>query len=461
MNPASNSLPWFALRVKSRHEQIASTVLSGKGYESFLPSYRIRRRWTDRIKETDLPLFPGYVFCRMDTADRLPVLMSTVDNAIRTFVSHRLWLAREALRHGFAVHLAVPDGDGTPELVSAVHREGIAVHGYHLRRRGVDPFSEVRSVASLLRLYRSVKPDLIHHVRLKPVIYGGLAARAAGVHRVVGTITGLGYCFHGESFPQKALQWVIEAGLRYATGPNGQRVVFQNEDDRERLLSRHVLHAEACDLVEGSGVDIHEFSPLPAPPGAPLVVLPARMLWDKGVKEFVAAATILRAESPQGRFALVGDSDDGNPLSIPAAQLRAWADAGAVEWWGWRSDMRDTLRRAHIVCLPSYGEGCPKVLLESAAAGRAIVTTDVAGCRSIVEDGVNGFLVRARNVADLVAALRTLLSNESLRRRMGENSRRLALSRFSNDIIAGRMFGIYYRLLNDLVPESSLAGQEA
>jgi glycosyltransferase involved in cell wall biosynthesis len=177
------------------------------------------------------------------------------------------------------------------------------------------------------------------------------------------------------------------------------------------------------------------------------------MLWDKGVEEFVAAAAALRAESVPGRFALVGDSDGGNPLSIPAAQLKEWAGEGAVEWWGWRSDMPAILRRAHIVCLPSYGEGCPKVLLESAAAGRPVVTTDVAGCRSIVEDGVNGFLVRARNVADLVAALRTLLLDESLRVRMGENNRKLALARFSNEIVSQQMFSLYYALLDEAPPE--------
>ena len=385
-----------------------------------------------------------------------------VDNAIRTFVSHRLWLAREALRQGFSVHVAVPDGDSSSELVSAVEREGIVIHGYHLRRRGVNPLSEARSLASLLNLYRAVKPDLIHNVRIKPVIYGGLAARAAGIHRVVGTITGLGYSFHGESLLQKVLQRVIETGLRYAVGRNGQRTVFQNEDDLERLLSKHVLDAEACSVVEGSGVDVNEFSPQPELPAeAPLVVLPSRMLWDKGVEEFVAAATTLRAESVPGRFALVGDSDDGNPFSIPAAQLRAWAERGAVEWWGWRSDMPDILRRAHIVCLPTYGEGCPRVLLESAAAGKPIVTTDVPGCRSIVQDGVNGFLVQVRNVAALVAALRTLLLNESLRSRMGENSRKLALTRFSNEIVAQQMFSLYYALLNQAVPDWNPVDRES
>jgi glycosyltransferase involved in cell wall biosynthesis len=376
-----------------------------------------------------------------------------VDNAIRTFVSHRLWLAREALRQGFAVHVAVPDGDSAPDLVSALEGEGIVIHGYHLRRRGLNPFSEVRSVASLLNLYAAVRPDLVHNVRIKPVIYGGWAARVAGVRRVVGTITGLGYAFHGESLLHKVLQRVIGAGLRYTAGRSGQRTIFQNQDDRERILSKHVLDAKTCCVVEGSGVDVHEFSPQPPPAEVPLVVLPSRMLWDKGVEEFVAAAAALRAESVPGRFALVGDSDGGNPLSIPAAQLKEWAGEGAVEWWGWRSDMPAILRRAHIVCLPSYGEGCPKVLLESAAAGRPVVTTDVAGCRSIVEDGVNGFLVRARNVADLVAALRTLLLDESLRVRMGENNRKLALARFSNEIVSQQMFSLYYALLDEAPPE--------
>lgn len=381
-------------------------------------------------------------------------------NAIRTFVSHRLWLAREAVRRGFGVHVAVPSDGLTPDLALAVEREGIALHTYHLRRRGVGPFGELRSIAALRALYRSLQPDIVHHVRLKPVLYGGLAARMAGVHRVVDTITGLGYAFHGESLRQRVLQRVIEAGLRHCSRRDGRRVILQNADDRERLVSRRVLPAEVCDLVEGSGVDVHEFAPAPSPAGPPLVVLPSRMLWDKGVAEFVAAATVLRAECVPARFALLGDADDGNPLSIPAAQLRTWSQAGAVEWWGWRPDMPDTLRRAHVVCLPSYGEGCPKVLLESAAAGRAIVATDVAGCRGIVEHGINGFLVPPRDVAGLVGALRTLLTDEALRHRMGENSRKLALLRFSNEIVAERMFGVYSSLLGGAVGGSHPVGPE-
>jgi glycosyltransferase involved in cell wall biosynthesis len=207
------------------------------------------------------------------------------------------------------------------------------------------------------------------------------------------------------------------------------------------------VEASRSVLIRGSGVDLARYTPAPEPEGVPLVVLPARMLRDKGVEEFVAAARMLKQAGVNARFALVGDPDPENPAAISLAQLAAWREEGAVEYWGWRDDMATVFRQAHLVCLPSYREGLPKALIEAAACERALVTCDVPGCREVVSDGDNGLLVPARDSAALARALRRLIEDAGLRRALARRSRERAVAEFSLERVIADTLALYRALL--------------
>ncbi|MGH7340232.1 MAG: glycosyltransferase family 4 protein, partial [Candidatus Rokuibacteriota bacterium] len=234
--------------------------------------------------------------------------------------------------------------------------------------------------------------------------------------------------------------------------PNS-RLIVQNPDDLGFLVSERVVSAERAVLIRGSGVDTSRYVPVPEPAGVPLVVLPARMLRDKGVFEFVAAAERLKKEGVAARFALVGDPDPDSPASISAGTLKRWSERGAVEWWGWRDDMVPVFQQCHVVCLPSYREGLPKALIDAAACGRAIVTCDVPGCREVVREGENGLLVPPRDSGALAAALRRLLEDATLRRAMGERGRARAVAEFSVERVIEQTLALY----RDLLAERSAA----
>jgi len=354
-------------------------------------------------------------------------------------------LAQHLKSRGFEVHVACPR-DGS---VDAIESRGYRHHDLALARGGRNPIRELVTVSQIHRLFRSVRPDVVHLVTIKPVLYGGVVARLLRIPAVF-AISGLGYVFltHGaRARVQRALVWVA---YWLALGHRKSRVIFQNADDRDRFLAAGVVAPDRTTIIRGSGVDLSVFRPQAEPAGVPLVILPSRMLWDKGVGEFVQAARVLRDDGIEARFALVGAPGTSNPARIPVQQLQAWQDAGAVEWWGHRDDMPAVLAGAHIVCLPSYREGIPRVLIEAAACGRAIVTTDVPGCREVVRDGENGLLVPAKDPARLAAALRSLIRDAALRSRMGSAGRRLVLAELAPDIVLGQTLALYDQLVSAL-----------
>ena len=366
-----------------------------------------------------------------------------VDNDVNTFYSYRVELARAARDTGFEVHIACPPGRSAQILES----EGFQYYPVPMTRSGMKPWKELRTVLTLFRLYRKIEPDLVHHLRLKPVTYGGLAAYAARVPAVVGLLTGLGYVFTADTPKARILRKLVSFGCRTAFRHGNQRVIFQNGDDQSIFVDARILPAEKTVLIRGSGVDVQAFRPTPEPEGPPLVVLASRMLRDKGVVEFVEAATHLTAEKVRARFVLVGEVDPGNPTAISADQLRQWTNTGAVEWWGQQSDMQAVLAKSHIVCLPSLREGVPKILIEAAACGRAIVTTDAPGCREIVRHGENGLLVPVRDSRRLAEALRLLIENAPLRARMGLRGREIVVEEFSLERVVKETLNVYRELL--------------
>lgn len=319
---------------------------------------------------------------------------------------------------------------------------------WHVSRRSLNPFKELRTFLQVVRAYRREKPDLVHHFALKPVIYGGLAAQLCGEIPSVNAITGLGHVFTSPTVKMRLLRSLILQCLRWVANRKQTVIIFHNQADRAFLAKAGVVPGEESVLIRGSGVNPIGFSPEPEPNCVPLAMLPSRMLWEKGVGEFVAAAKLLRERSVRARFALVGDPDpQGNPASIPLSQLRAWADSGTVEWWGYRKDMPSVYAQANVVCLPSYAEGLPKVLTEAAACGRALVATDVPGCREVVRHGDNGLLVPVRDPEALANALSILLENPDLRARMGTRGREIALQEFSEALIIRETLELYRRLL--------------
>lgn len=337
------------------------------------------------------------------------------------FCSHRLPLAIAARDAGFEVSVATR----VNAHAEAISREGIRLIPLKLSRGGKNPLREWRTLWALFRILRNEKPDILHNVAVKPVLYGSLTARLAGTSRVVNALAGLGHLF---AIQERAsfLRNVVKLAFRFLLRGHG-RVIVQNPDDLQLLESSGAILKGQATLIRGSGVDLSRFAPSPEPPGTPIIVFAARLLWDKGVQEFVEAAKNLKKEGIEGRFVIVGAPDDENHAAIPSEQLADWAAEGMIECWGHRTDMAEILAGAILFCLPSYyGEGVPKVLLEAAASGRPLITTDMPGCREVVEDGVNGLLVQPRDIEGLTVAIKRLLSDSALRARMGQASRQRA-----------------------------------
>ena len=356
------------------------------------------------------------------------------------FVSHRLPLAVAACQAGYEVTVVTRVG----EHGHTIRNAGLRLIPIEQIRRSKYPFLEMMLVARLIAIYRRERPDIVHHVAMKPMLYGSLAARLAGVRHVVNALAGLGWLFTSES----RFAHVLGRGVRFAFRKllNRGTVIVQNPDDMQWFIDLGI-ESSRIHLIRGSGVEVKRFAPTPEPNGEPVVVLASRMLWDKGVGEFVAAARNLKQRGVAGRFVLVGDSDPANPASIPLGLLESWHAEGVIEWWGHRNDMVQVFAQSHLVCLPSYREGLPKVLLEAAACGRAIVTTDMPGCREVVSHGDNGLLVPPRNEAALADALQTLLQDPERRSRMGTRGRGRAVQEFSVDKVVAETLALYRGLL--------------
>lgn len=353
------------------------------------------------------------------------------------FCSHRLALAQAAIQAGYDVTVVTRvrmHGD-------EIKRAGLRLIELDIARSSLNPFGDARLLARLLAIYRRERPSIVHHVAMKPVLYGSLAARLSGRPHVVNALAGMGWLFTANSTTARALGPAIRWSLRRALG-SGTALV-QNPDDA-RLVEQLGVPAVHIRRIPGSGVDLARFVPPATEPGGDLVVLlHARLLRDKGVGEFVEAARALRSAGIAARFVLAGEPDPSNPSSFTPEQVARWVAEGVVEHRGWMTDIPSLLQRSHIVCLPSYREGLPKSLVEAAAAGRPIVTTDVPGCREVVVDGLNGLLVPPREWKPLAAALRRLLENAGLRREMGIRGRARAEERFGLDAIIGQTLAAY------------------
>jgi len=363
------------------------------------------------------------------------------------FWTHRLPLARAARDAGFQVGVVT----NTAASAARMREEGFDYFHHDFRRAGVHPLHDLGTVRRLAGLYSKFRPDVVHHVAMKPVIFGSIAARLAGVPATVNAVAGLGFALSSGSVVARLIRPVVRAGLRLAFAHPNSRLIVQNQDDSRYFVSERLVGTDKIRLVRGVGVCVQNFTVTPEPEGVPLIVLPSRLLRDKGVREFVAAARYVRQAGVAARFALVGTTDV-NPTSLTPSEVEAIAREGVVEVWGHRQDMRAVYRSANVVCLPSYREGLPKVLLEAAASGRAVVATDVPGCREVVRHGETGLLVPAREVEPLAGALLCLIRDRQLRRKFGAAGRLLVMQQFTEERAIDDTFAVYSELLGQPIP---------
>jgi glycosyltransferase involved in cell wall biosynthesis len=366
-----------------------------------------------------------------------------VVNADWFFISHRLPIALEARQAGFVVHIATVITDKSLSLESY----GLKVHPLGLERGSFGLINAVKTVFELRRIFISVKPDVVHLVTIKPVLLGGLVARWLKVPALVSAVSGLGYVFTAKGPVARVRRWAVIRFYSLALGHYNQTVIFQNPNDRDTLATTISLSTTKVEMIRGSGVDLKKYVFTPEFKGVPVVLLPARLLADKGVFEFVQAAKLLRAKRVSARFVLAGMVDSANPTSVSQGQLDDWVAEGVVEHWGYRTDMPQVISSANLVVLPSYREGLPKVLLEAAAGGRAVVTTNVPGCRDAIEPGLTGLLVSVRDPEHLAAAIEQLLANPEDRKAMGVAGRCLAVNEFDIRAVVDKHLAIYRRLL--------------
>jgi glycosyltransferase involved in cell wall biosynthesis len=376
-----------------------------------------------------------------------------VINHAAFFVSHRLVLALEARRRGFSVSLLSGQaGSATMErgAESILTNAGVAHMRVPFTSAGVNPVRELLALALMVRYVVRLHPDLIHCASPKGLLYGGLVARLCRTPALVLAVSGMGF-LHTDTGKRSLSRRVVSAVYRrlahFAYGHPNISVIVQNRDDRAQLVEAGPVPDAVVCLIPGSGVALDDYADAHHTCKDQIVLLPARMLYDKGVAEFVQAVRDVKTALPGWRFVLAGAADYNNPSSVSADQLGQWVKEGVVEWKGHVDDMRTMYARAAIVCLPSYREGMPKALLEAAAASCAVITTDAVGCREAVLPGESGLLVPVRDVPSLAHALQTLCGDRMLRERFGARGRQLAAERFGIDAVLTQTMTIYEKLL--------------
>lgn len=370
-----------------------------------------------------------------------------VVNHAEFFVSHRLPIALAARDSGMQVSIAT---SSTP-AVDVLEKEGFLVHRLPLEPGGMNPFKDAKLLWALVKLFRKERPDIIHQVTIKPVMYGSLAARLAKVPAVVNAMSGLGYLYINRGFKAALLRGVLTRLLRLGMCHPNLRFIFQNPDDREAFVKAGIIDLERVRIIKGSGVDPSLYCPREQMLEGPIRVLfPARLLWDKGIGEFIEAVRLLKVKYPEVRFVIVGGADENNPKVVDESVVHGWVQEGLVQWWGMRQDMPEVLAQSHIVCLPSYREGLPKVLIEAASCGLPIVSTDVPGCREIVEHEKNGLLVPAKEYQSLADAIERLILSASLREAMGNRGREMVLQEFTLDRVVEQTLELYEESLKEV-----------
>jgi glycosyltransferase involved in cell wall biosynthesis len=364
------------------------------------------------------------------------------------FISHRLPIAISAIKEGYEVHILTK----VTSQLDVLERSGIIVHNAKLSRKK-SGFYLLTELFEIFSNIKKIKPDIVHLVTIKPLLLGGLASRILRVPAVVSAIAGLGVVYTSDGFLSKVRRKLISTIYYIALSHKNQKVIFQNIDDHNRLVSTNNKLAEKSLLIPGSGVNLSLYSvkDKDKDKAIPIVMFAGRLLESKGVKEFVQAAELVNKNSLQARFILVGDIDPLHPESITELDLDQWKKDRYIEIWGYKSDMYNVIPLASVIVFPSYyGEGLPKILIEAAACGRAVITTDHPGCRDAIDPNITGLLVPVKDAQTLADSIENLISNPEKCTKMGEAGRQLAEEKFDVRYVTERHISIFKDLLKTI-----------
>lgn len=346
-----------------------------------------------------------------------------------SLVNFRGALIQEFIKQGISVHVCAPGFGEDVRTASLLSEWGVVVHDVVMNRTGINPANDFHYCVQLYKLLRQVKPQYILSYTAKPVIFGGMAAFLAGVPHRFALVTGLGYAFSDEGGGKRAFtRWVMEKLYR-ASLKRMSVVFFQNPDDQALFRQRSIIADDAGVVVNGSGVDLSEFPQSPAPSNPLVFLFVGRLLGDKGIREFISAAEMVKAKHPEAEFHIAGGIDI-NPDAITQQEVDKWVAAGVIRYLGRLDDVRPALAASSVFVLPSYREGTPRSVLEALATGRSVITTDAPGCRETVVDGYNGYLVPVRAVAELQQAMERFIEQPALLTEMAANSHDLARNKY-------------------------------
>ena len=362
----------------------------------------------------------------------------------KSFWSHRLSLALSAIDAGYDVTLV----SNFNKLESKIKNRGVNVININFVRSSKHPFTDLKNIFKLIFILRKEKPDIIHNVALKTILIASIAGLFSKKMVIINAFTGLGYVFSSDQLHAKLIRFFIKPIFKLLFRRSNYWTIFQNPDDMNLFERLGLINLNQSTLIRGSGVETNKFIQSDDLNKIPVVMLASRMLWDKGVGEFVKVAKRAYKNKINAEFMLVGGIDNDNPMSIPLSTLKQWVSNGDVQWEGHSDNMSDMLASASIVCLPSYREGLPKVLLEAAAIGRPLIASDGPGCREIVRDKYNGLLVKMRDADSLYEAVLMLVNNRKMRETMGRNSRTLVETELSTTIINTQTIELYRRVVN-------------
>jgi len=359
-----------------------------------------------------------------------------------SFLSHRIPLARALLKEGYDVTVACRVQDHRDQI----EKEGFKLIALDLVRESISPSTALKTIQILRNLYKSEQPNVIVHSSLFLSLLGSIAGIFSGFKKNVNLITGLGYVFISKSLKARLIRIFVKLAFRLFALQKSIHVVVQNQDDKQLFESLSFNTEKNLHVVRGSGVDAKLYRPAKSEPKIPQITFVGRILWAKGVEELIEAARILKQRGALPKIVLVGEPDLGNPQSATQADIDDWTKEGLVECWGRRSDIAEIYQNSTIAILPSWREGLPKSLLEAAACGLPIITTDVPGCREIVTHCENGLLVPLQNATAIANAIDTLMNDENIRQKFGRNARKLVEDELNEISIAEKTLDVVKRV---------------
>ena len=370
-------------------------------------------------------------------------------NDLNFFCSHRLPIAKAALDKGFNICIGYGELGGADK--SLLEQKGIKVNFIPMQRGSINIFKELKTFFYIWKFFKKEKPDIVHLITIKPYLYGGIISRLTSVPAVLSAVSGLGVLFIHKNLRTNILRNLLYPIYKLAFKHFNQKIIIQNNDDKKLLVNWGVLDPIKVKLIKGSGVKIKNFTNLDEPDAVPVVCFAARLLKDKGVYEFVSAAKLLKERGVNARFFLAGNLDTKNPAGLSHYDLNNIKKENYVEILGYQKDIANLYARSNIICLPSYREGMPKSLIEAAAASRAVVTTDVTGCRDVIIPNKTGFLVPVKNPKKLAEKLEWLIKNPKERIAMGKAGRKFAEKEFPVEKIVKSHLDVYDELLKNIL----------